>query len=73
MKEIGIHYFTGAKLDMIGFNPSYWACDITNMKYTLGFLFMFGYGPMYWSSKKKETLSLSSVEAEYLRAMNGTI
>ena len=64
-REFGIHYFAGAQLDPIGFIDSEWDGDSTEMKYTLGFVFMLGSRLIYWSSKKQEAVSLSLVEAEY--------
>ena len=61
-REFWIHYFVGAQLDLVGFTDSNWIGDSTNKKSTLGFVFMLGYGPIYWSSKKQETLALSSVK-----------
>ena len=52
-RDLGIHYFAGAQLDLIGFTDSYWDGDSTNSKYTLGFPFMLGSRPICWSSKKQ--------------------
>ena len=71
--DYGIHYATGAQLDLRGFIVSNWAGYGNDRKSTLGFVFMIGYGPICSSSKKQASLALSLVEAEYQGAMNATI
>ena len=71
--DYGIHYATGAQLDLIGFTDLDWEGDGNDRKSTSGFVFMIGSGPICWSSKKQAPLSLSSVEVEYRGAVNATI
>jgi len=69
--DYGIHYAAGAQLDLTGFTDSDWEGDGNDRKSTSGFVFMIGSGPICWSSKKQETLALSS--AEYRGAVNVAI
>ena len=60
--DYGIHYVVGAHLDFTGFTDSDWEGYGNDRKSTSGFVFMIGSGPIFWSSKKQETIALSSVE-----------
>ena len=65
-----MHYSTSSSLQLAGFSDSDWAGDPTDRKSTSGFVFMFSEGPIFCSSKKQQTISLSSAEAEYREAVN---
>ena len=71
--DYGIHYAARAQLDLIGITDLDWAGYGNYMESTSGFVFMIGYGPIYWSSKKKETIVLSLVEAQYRGVVNAII
>ena len=43
-----------------------WAGDTTDRKSTSGKLLFFGDGPVSWTSKKQDTVAVSSTEAEYV-------
>ena len=42
-----------------------WAGHKADRRFTFGFVFSLGSGAISWSSKKKPTVALSSIEAEY--------
>jgi hypothetical protein len=69
----GIHYATNSTLDLIRFTDSDWAGDSTDRKSTSGYSLSLGSGPICWSSKKKDAISLSSVEVEYRGVVKITI
>ena len=48
----GIHYATGAQLDLTGFTDSGWEGDGNVSKSTSSFVFMIDFGPICWSRKK---------------------
>ena len=72
-RTYGIHYVADSELDLVGFTDSDWAGDSIDQKYTSGYVFMFCGGPIFWSSKNQVAISLSSVEAEYMGAVNACI
>jgi hypothetical protein len=49
-----------------GFVDADWASDVNDRKSTSGFVFMLGGGAISWSSKKQQSVALSSTEAEYI-------
>ena len=69
-RSFGVHYAASSPLELVGFSDSDWAADLNDRKSTLVFVFMLSNGPILWSSKKKHTISLSSVEAEYKGVVN---
>ncbi|GKF04813.1 hypothetical protein Tco_0035481 [Tanacetum coccineum] len=64
-KNFGIWYTNVPNFMLIGFTDSDWAGCLDTRKSTSGNLFSLGSGAVTWSSKKQETLALSSSEAEY--------
>lgn len=66
-KEFGITYSkTGGNL--IGYSDSDFAGDTGSRKSTTGFVFLNGNGAISWCSRKQQTISLSTTEAEYIAA-----
>eukprot|EP00253_Pinus_taeda_P022883 PITA_22883 len=59
-------------LSLIGYTDSDWVGDGIDRKSISGYVFSFGSGPFCWSSKKKSTIGLSTVEAEYRGAVNAS-
>jgi hypothetical protein len=63
----GIKYKrTGQGLAIIGYTDASWASDQDDRKSTSGYIFLMAGGPISWSSKRQQTVALSSCEAEYL-------
>jgi hypothetical protein len=60
----GNHYAAESTLDLIRFIDFDWVGDSTNHNSTSDYSLSLGSGPICWSSKKKTTISLSSVKAK---------
>ncbi|GKF85252.1 uncharacterized mitochondrial protein-like protein, partial [Tanacetum coccineum] len=58
--NFGIWYTNVRDFKLIGFTDSDWAGCLDTRKGTSGNMFSFGSGAVIWSSKKQETLALSS-------------
>ena len=71
-KHFRIHYITSSPLELVGFTDSDWDWDLTYRKSTSGYTFMISHGPIFWSSNKQHIISISLVEAEYIKAMTAT-
>jgi hypothetical protein len=52
-------------VQLAGFSDSDWAGNPEDRRSTIGYAFNIGSGVVSWSNKKKPTVSLSSIEAEY--------
>ncbi|XP_070681820.1 uncharacterized mitochondrial protein AtMg00810-like [Malus domestica] len=66
----GLSYSSSA-LDIKAFSDADWAGDPNDRRSTTGFVVYLGSNPISWSSKKQQTVSKSSTEAEY-RALSST-
>lgn len=66
--NFGIWYTKVSDFRLFGFTDSDWAGSIDDRKSTSGSAFSLGSGVVTWSSKKQETVALSSSEAEYAAA-----
>ncbi|XP_074299655.1 secreted RxLR effector protein 161-like [Silene latifolia] len=66
--NFGIWYTKVPNFKLVGFTDSDWAGCIDDRKSTSGNIFSLGSGAITWSSKKQETIALSSSEAEYIAA-----
>lgn len=58
--------FTGDTGDLVGYTDADWAGDVKNRKSTSGFTFLFGGAAISWISRKQSSVTLSSMEAEYV-------
>lgn len=58
----------GPEFSLVGFSDADWAEDRMSRHSTTGYTYMVGCGPISWRSKKQQTISLSSSEAEYKAA-----
>jgi len=56
---------------LLAYSDADWGGDLSHRKSVSGFVCIFG-GPISWSSKKQQTVALSSMEAEYM-ALTHTI
>ncbi|KAL6278174.1 hypothetical protein ACE6H2_021775 [Prunus campanulata] len=68
--HFGISYSRGT-LNLTAFSDADWAGDPNDRRSTTGLVVFLGSNPVSWSSKKQQTVSRSSTEAEY-RALSTT-
>ncbi|KAI5321887.1 hypothetical protein L3X38_030959 [Prunus dulcis] len=68
--HFGIRYTRGS-LHLTAFSDADWAGDPNDRRSTTGLVVFLGSNPVSWSSKKQQTVSRSSTEAEY-RALSTT-
>jgi hypothetical protein len=61
----GLFYEVSIELQVHGYIDIDWAGNISNMRFTSGFMFSFGSVAVTWSSKKQSIVALSSTEVEY--------
>jgi hypothetical protein len=66
--KCGIFCEAKSQLQIHGYTDVDGAGNVSNRRSTSGFMFFFGSGAISWSSKKQQTVALSSIEAEYIGA-----
>lgn len=66
--DFGIWYSRTSSFRLVGFTDSDWAGSIDDRKSTSGGVFSLGSGAVTWSSKKQESIALSSSESVYTAA-----
>ena len=62
----GLFYSKESNFSLASFSDSDWASNIDDRKSTTGGCFYVGANLVAWMSKKKNSVSLSTVEAEYI-------
>ncbi|XXG80205.1 hypothetical protein AAC387_Pa09g1131 [Persea americana] len=70
--DFGILYKNGGESSLIGFSDSVYPGDLDDRKSTSGFVFMMDYRAVTWSSKKQQTVTLSTTEAEFVVATSSS-
>lgn len=70
--DYGITYFHHSSLHPFGYVDSDYAGDVDARRSTEGHIFFVGGGPVSWTSKRQETVALSTVEAEYMAFTRAT-
>jgi len=65
---LGLWYPKGSTFTLVGYSDSDWAGDKVDRKWTSGACQFIGRSLVSWSSKKQNSTSLSSAEAEYIAA-----
>jgi hypothetical protein len=65
---LGLWYPKGSTFDLVGYSDSDWAGDKVDRKSTSGACQFIGRSLVSWSSKKQNSISLSTAEAEYISA-----
>ena len=66
--SIGLWYLKGASLDLLGYSDSDFARSHVDRKSTSGGCHLLGRSLVSWSSKKQNSVALSTAEAEYIAA-----
>lgn len=66
--ELGLNYSRSKRAELTAFSDADWAGDIDERKSTSGGAFFLGENLVAWHSKKQESVSLSTAEAEYIAA-----
>ncbi|XP_031101945.1 secreted RxLR effector protein 161-like [Ipomoea triloba] len=64
--ELGIWYSSESSTQLVGFTDADWAGNIDDRKSTSGGCFYLGSNLVSWLSKKQNSISLSTAEAEYI-------
>eukprot|EP00252_Welwitschia_mirabilis_P018561 TRINITY_DN4120_c1_g1_i6.p1 TRINITY_DN4120_c1_g1~~TRINITY_DN4120_c1_g1_i6.p1 ORF type:complete len:221 (-),score=23.51 TRINITY_DN4120_c1_g1_i6:406-1023(-) len=67
-QNFGLWYSYDTSLDLVGYSDADWAGCIDDRKSTSGACFYMGNCLVSWLSKKQNTTSLSTAEAEYIAA-----
>ena len=60
------------KINLEGYEDSYWAGSAIDKKSTLGCCFSMGSGVISWFSRKQSCVALSTAEAEYVPACSAS-
>ncbi|XP_022864057.1 uncharacterized protein LOC111384068 [Olea europaea var. sylvestris] len=66
--DLGIFYSRNSNLDLVGYSDADWAGNADDRKSTTGGCFYMGSNLVAWLSKKQNSISLSTAEAEYIAA-----
>ncbi|XP_022860417.1 uncharacterized protein LOC111380966 [Olea europaea var. sylvestris] len=64
--DLGIFYSRDSNLDLAGYSDADWARNADDRKSTYGGCFYMGSNLVAWLSKKQNSISLSTTEAEYI-------
>jgi hypothetical protein len=67
-QDIGLWYPKGTKFELIGYADAYYAGCKINRKSSSGICQLLRRSLVSWSSKKQNSISLSTIEAEYISA-----
>ncbi|XP_062075027.1 secreted RxLR effector protein 161-like [Humulus lupulus] len=66
--DFGLCYSCDTNISLVGFSDSNWAGNLDYRKSTSGGCFYVGNNLVSWHNKKKNSISLSTAEAEYIAA-----
>lgn len=68
-KDVSIVYKANKdNRELIGYSDSDFAGDLDTRKSNTGYIFLMNGGPVTWSSRKQNTVALSTTESEYMAA-----
>ncbi|KNZ81205.1 Copia protein [Termitomyces sp. J132] len=62
----------GGSIKPTGYVDSDYGGDLDTRRSTTGYVFLMAGGPVSWSSKRQQTVALSTTEAEYMAMMQGS-
>lgn len=65
-KDMSIVY--QGNVELVGYSDSDFAGDLDTRKSNTGYIFLMNGGPVTWSSRKQNTVALSTTESEYMAA-----
>ena len=71
-RSLGITYGSNSNPVFYGFTDSDWGQDINDRKSISGYVFLLAGGAISWSSKKQNSVALSTMEAEYVALAHAT-
>ncbi|GKV02840.1 hypothetical protein SLEP1_g15229 [Rubroshorea leprosula] len=63
--DMGLFYKKEANFSLLGFTDADFGGDLVDRKSTSGYVFLYGGTGISWCSKKQDSVSLSTTEAEY--------
>ncbi|GKV11936.1 hypothetical protein SLEP1_g23148 [Rubroshorea leprosula] len=63
--DMGLFYKKEANFSLLGFTDADFGGDLADRKSTSGYVFLYGGTSISWCSKKQDSVSLSTTEAEY--------
>jgi hypothetical protein len=67
-QNVGLWYLKGAKLELVGYSDSDYAGCKVERRSTLGTCQLLGRSLVLWSSKKQNSVALSTAKAKYISA-----
>ena len=70
--NLGIFYASGGENQLIGYSDADHAGDIETRRSTSGYIFKYNDGIISWSSERQKSVSISTMEAEYIAASEAT-
>ncbi|KAL5539417.1 hypothetical protein UlMin_045368 [Ulmus minor] len=70
--DYGLWYSMDTTTDLVGYSDADWAGTIDDRKSTSGGCFYLGNNLVSWFSKKQNSISLSTAEAEYIAAASAS-
>ena len=70
IQNLGLWYLRGTSFDLIGFSDTDYAGSKIDRKSTSGTYQFLGHMLVSWSSKKQNSIALSTAEAEYIATGN---
>src|SRR6202522_2135585 len=65
-RSLGITFHKGGEVEPLAYSDADWGSDANDWKSISGYVFIMSTGPISWQSKKQPTITLSSMEAEYM-------
>lgn len=71
-KSLSLTYGGDCELKLVGYTDSDWGGDKETRRSTSGYVFTLAGAPISWTSRRQNTVALSSTEAEYIAAAEAT-